>query len=425
MTSHRHVSPAARPIALALTALATCLEPGALCAQEAANLGAAAGYALLGLQNGTVSVNSGSIVTGDFGYSAGVVSTTNQKLGEHFGDWTGTAYVHSNVAAFASASNFQPTGGIVTNAAQDARLDAANADVLDVSAHIAELPATGNLGVVLDQSVTLGSVDGQRTLHVIDVASLSMNSDVLGLVGDPDDVFVFRIHGDFRFSQSTVQLTGGLTAGHVLFYFMPNGNYTRNVLINKSATNFQGTILAPNLAGNAVEYHNPATFRGAIIAQRIVVHSDFSLVHVPFNGLICDGPQAAVNTNLPACGAAPSPALNSSLPIIGQTLQLSLASQLPNSLVVVVASLTPAQPTALPSSPCTFYVDLTQQEPLIPLALTNGNGEWSFAAPLPAHCKLVGLPLTMQAVVISLTPGPVPYIPGFLSNGLAMVIGLP
>lgn len=102
-------------IAIALTGAAATAQSG---------LGAAAEYALLGLTNGTVSVNSASTVVGDFGYSAGVTSTTNQKIGGSVGTWTGTAYVHSAVAAFqAHPTNYAPSGGIVTSAAEDARLD--------------------------------------------------------------------------------------------------------------------------------------------------------------------------------------------------------------------------------------------------------------------------------------------------------------
>lgn len=421
MSAHR---PASSPTAATWILAACCLAPAAVRGQELANLGAAADYALLGLQNGNVSINSGSIVTGDFGYSAGVTSTTNQKLGETLGDWTGTAYVHSAVAAFSSASNYRPTGGIVTDATQDARLAVANADALEVSAVIEDLPGTASVGAIVDQSLVLGTVDNVRTVHVVDIASLLMNSDVLELVGDAADVFVLRIRGDFRFSQSEVRLTGGVTPGHVLFYFPPSGNFTRNVLINKSATIFQGTILAPDLGSHAIEYHNPASFQGAIIAQRIRVHSDFSLVHVPFDGLVCTGPAPAVNANLPACNAATDPVLGSTLPIVGMDFQLDLTSTLPDSLVFTAVSLSAAQPLPLPGSACTLYPDLGLLVPLLPLGVTDAGGHWSVSVLLPAHCKLVGMELTLQSLVFSATPGPVPYLPGFLSNGVEFLMGV-
>ena len=71
---------------------------------QAMTLGEAANYTLLGLNNGVVGIDAGSTAFGDFGYCAGVVSTTNKGLG-----WTGTAYVHSGVANFTHDPTYVPT----------------------------------------------------------------------------------------------------------------------------------------------------------------------------------------------------------------------------------------------------------------------------------------------------------------------------
>jgi len=47
-----------------------------------------------------------------------------------------------------------------------------------------------------------------------------------------------------------------------------------DIKVNKAGTAFNGTILAPT---GSVEYHNPATFNGRIIAQSIDLHSDFNI----------------------------------------------------------------------------------------------------------------------------------------------------
>src|SRR5437868_5484871 len=82
-------------------------------------------YGLLGMNGGVFTINSGTNLIADVGYSSGVTSNTNQKI-DHF---TGTAYVHSNVSSFVyTAATYQPTGGIVRNdSTADASLDAANA----------------------------------------------------------------------------------------------------------------------------------------------------------------------------------------------------------------------------------------------------------------------------------------------------------
>jgi choice-of-anchor A domain-containing protein len=390
---------------------------------RAQNLGAAANYVLLGLANGTVIVDSGTAVAGDFGYSAGTTST-NQKLGND-ALWLGTAYVHSQVASFQAAANFLPSGGIVTNAAEDARLDQANLDAVAASAYVASLPATETLGDIVDQSVTLGSVDGLHTVHIVDVTSLLMNSDVLHLIGDATDVFVFNVRGDFRFSQSEVLLSGGITAANVLFNFPVGGNYTRNVLVNKSATIFNGTMLAPDLNGFELEYHNPASFHGAIIARRIDVHSDFNLNHEPFTGCVCTGPAAIADANFPSCGSPLDPVLTSTRPVLGSTLTLHVTSQLPNALLLLAASPGAPLPFQFPGSECTAWVDVTNFF-VASVALTDANGSWTFTAAVPAECIHVGRALTVQTTILDpAVPGPIPGFPFWLSNAVYLALGVP
>jgi hypothetical protein len=244
------------------------------------SLGEAATYGILALNNGTLSINSATVFIGDIGYSRDVVSTTNQKIGEgYLGEWTGEAYVHSQVSNFQySAKDYIPSGGRVTNSIQDARLDAANIAALQASTTISQLTPTNIVRAINDANLSLGAIDGKQTINVVQLASLNMNSDVLELKGDASDYFLINVLGDFQFSQSEVRLTGGLTADHVIFNF-PNAS---TINLNKSSNIFNGTILAPKLNTNLI-YHNPAQFNGAIIANRISVHSDFNLNHVGFN----------------------------------------------------------------------------------------------------------------------------------------------
>ncbi len=236
----------------------------------------AGSYALLGLAGGTVIVNSATTVTGDFGYSSGVTSNTNQKITT----WTsGTAYVSSGVSSFNyTPATYQPPGGIVTNATQDARLVTANTEALAASAQLGALTTTINLGTINDTSASAGVVNGVANLNVVKIDSLDMKSDILTLTGDASDYFVINVLGDFKFAQSEVQLIGGVTANHVIWNFpvLPGSHV---IDLDKAENIFNGTILAPD---DAVGYHNPATFNGAIIAKDINVHSDFNLNWAPF-----------------------------------------------------------------------------------------------------------------------------------------------
>ena len=249
------------------------------------SLGSASGFALLSLEGGSMTINSATKIVGDVGYSDGVVSNTNQKAE----DFTGGAYVHSGASFSYEDKNFFPTGGVLTGISVDNLLDQANDDVLLLATNLNGLLATGSTGFLGDNdSLTFFS---SGSLNVIDIAGVNYNSDSLTLQSRSGfmDTFVLRVAGNFDFSQSSVILNG-LTASNVLFYF-PNAS---DIKINKSATVFNGTILAPN---GSVEYHNPATFNGAIIARHIDVHSDFNLNHVP----LVPEPSAAI---LGALGAA-------------------------------------------------------------------------------------------------------------------------
>ena len=92
-----------------------------------------------------------------------------------------------------------------------------------------------------------------------------------------DDYFIFNVNDSFNFAASKIILTG-TTADHVLFNFLGGSNC--DVAIKKSESEFYGTILAPYAT---VEYHNPATFVGAIIGLNLNLHSDFNLIYKPFD----------------------------------------------------------------------------------------------------------------------------------------------
>ncbi len=234
-------------------------------------LGAASQFGILGLNNGSIIINSSSSLKGNVGYSAGVTSTTNQKVDV----FTGTVYVSSQVASFDyTPATFAPSGGIIgsptPSATADALLNQANIDALAASSSYAALPVNVNLGVLGDNDNRTVNRVGPTT--VVQISSLNYNSDVITLVGQAgqNDLFIINVLGSFEFSQSIVQLTN-VSPARVLWNF-PNAN--TQIDLNKSASIFQGTILAPT---SLVTYHNPATFNGAIIAKDIYVHSDFNL----------------------------------------------------------------------------------------------------------------------------------------------------
>jgi hypothetical protein len=222
-------------------------------------LGSANTFALLALNNGSMIINSSTSITGDVGYSAGVTSTTNQKVSS----FTGTAYVSSSATFLDTPATFQPSGGIVMGA--DALLNAANTSVAAAAACYAALGPGTSLGNVTG-SLTLNSTG---PVNVYSIGSVNVNSATITLNGASTDLFLFIVQGSFDWSQSQIVLNG-VSPNQIVWYF-PNAS---DITVNKSSTVFAGTILAPT---GTVIYHNPAQFTGAIIAESIDVHSMFNI----------------------------------------------------------------------------------------------------------------------------------------------------
>lgn len=241
------------------------------------NLGTAADFTILALENGRLSINSATSLTGNVGYSAGVITVEAQKVDT----FTGTAFVNSGFATTSFnnkyvAATFAPSGGIqygpglVDNKLHQANLDAMNA----ASFYAGLIPAGGSardLGNLGDNDNRTLNGTGLG-LNIYRLGSLNYNSDVLTLIGGANDVFVFDVTGNFDFSQSQIVLTGGITANNVLFNFLTGSS--GHVDLNKAANEFYGTILSPSAP---IDYHNPATFVGRLIGTNITLHSDFNL----------------------------------------------------------------------------------------------------------------------------------------------------
>ena len=285
MRSHIHAL-----AATVLAAVTVCFTLSATPA-HAAILSPADQFVILGIggtsaaSRGDVSINSATSIIGNVGYNQFTTSLTNQKVNL----FTGTAYVHSEVAPGGvtganwdyAAATYAPSGGIQygsANAAVDTLLTDARTAALAASTFYGGLPATQTLPALNDASLNIVS---DQSVNVINIPSINVNSDTITLTGRPGftDTFIIRTTGSFDISQSTISLVN-TDAAHVLWYFPTAGSH---ILLNKDSTVFNGTILAPFTTNSEpVEYHNPATFNGAIIARDIDVHSDFNINHVPF-----------------------------------------------------------------------------------------------------------------------------------------------
>ncbi|QNN23765.1 hypothetical protein HED60_16305 [Planctomycetales bacterium ZRK34] len=238
-------------------------------ASAAVVLGEAEDFVLLALDDGSMIINSATSITGNVGYSDGVTSGTNQKVTT----FNGGVYIHSGASVTTTPATFDPSLGTTTGGAADTKLDQANVDALLAATSIAGLSADYTLGAVNDGDNPVINRTGAMT--VVDITDLTNKTDTFEFVGDVsgNDQFIVRVSGALDWDGGVVTLTNVLP-GNVIWYF-PNAS---NVLIGKAETVFAGTILAPT---GDVDYHNPATFNGRIIALDINVHSDFNITQPP------------------------------------------------------------------------------------------------------------------------------------------------
>lgn len=251
--------------AAAVLLMAGLLDMAPRSASAAVVLGQVDDFTLLALEGGNMIINSATSISGNVGYSDGVTSKTNQKVDV----FTGAAYIHSGASVTTTPATFAPSLGTVVGGAADAKLDQANLDAIAAAAFISGLAADYSLGVVGDNDNRVVHRIGAMT--IVDITSLHYKTDMIEFVGDAggNDQFIVRISGTLNWDSSQVKLTNVLPDN--LIWYFPNAS---GIFVGKAETIFAGTILAPT---GHVEYHNPATFNGRIIARDIDVHSDFNI----------------------------------------------------------------------------------------------------------------------------------------------------
>jgi len=238
-------------------------------------LGQAATYVLFDVSNSQWQMNN-SVVTGPM---AGGPGTTYNWSGSG-GPYTGPMYYQTG-GAVPPVNNLggtpKPTviATDLTQAVLDARAAAASAASL-----------TANLTIPGNQITGNGSVTGNGGENVIDLTQVNMSNGAFTINGTANDMFIFRVSGNFTVGNSSIRVTGGVTPDHVLWYF-PN---TSTIKSPNGA--WDGTILALN---SPIQFDNTPSglglVHGAIIASDDVnnnqnwvfsVVSGFDIDHRPF-----------------------------------------------------------------------------------------------------------------------------------------------
>jgi hypothetical protein len=227
-------------------------------------LGAASQYGIFVINGGELIMNS-STVWGDVALGPGGNAKTLAKT-----TLDGRFYFHPGTSRSVSAKDFLDTSGqTVTFVSRD--LAAAQADANAASAAFAAMAPNQTYGNVTGNL----TITGTSGINVISMSSVNVKSRVLTFSGPADAVFVVNVAGHFEFAQSEMRLTGGVTANKIVWNFPTAGN---TILLYKAENIIRGTFLAPQ---RDVNYHNPASFEGAIIARGLNLHSMGNLRHRP------------------------------------------------------------------------------------------------------------------------------------------------
>lgn len=211
----------------------TVILAGSDCAANTVpNLGAAADFGLLGLNNAHYAIQSAAIA-GNIGIGQGGTATNNS------GSIAGTAIEYSsgqitNTGSISGGISINPTE--MTNANAGA-LSAYNTAVGDT--------ATQSFGAITSSR----TITGNGGLNVVDIASVNLNNRAITLSGTSSDIFVLRIAGNFTMAGSAgIVLGANVSASRVLIVFTGTGT-TINIGINATRS-INGTLLAPSASTN-------------------------------------------------------------------------------------------------------------------------------------------------------------------------------
>lgn len=213
---------AAPSVQLRLRPLLEELEPRVV---PSVDLGAAASYAVLGLQNTSIS-NSNVSITGNEGVSqGGKLSNSNHST------------ITGNVTEYQTGqySGGGQLGGTIS--VDPSGIAQADSDAVNASAAAAALTPTQTFGSITQLTV----ITGNGGLNVIQI-----NGDIkssLILKGTANDVFILNVTGNLALGgTSTLSLGPGVIASNVLYNFTG----ASGEISTQSGNVVNGTLLAPN-----------------------------------------------------------------------------------------------------------------------------------------------------------------------------------
>jgi hypothetical protein len=211
-------------IVAVLVAAATSLSRASI-----VDLGAAAGYSILGINGATINLSSGPLrIYGNVG--VGDASQLN---------FSGGGQIVGRVD-FSPSATLNTGGNTITGGTNPMSFSAVNAAVLNAVNFANSLTATQAFSSI-NSAMTLNSTS---SLNVISVAGdIHLSGGNLTLNGSASDTFVFKISGTMELSGDTnILLTGGLTPNNVIWDFIGSGSQVQT----SGKSNTAGIFLAPD-----------------------------------------------------------------------------------------------------------------------------------------------------------------------------------
>lgn len=246
-TTKKHRTTQARTVGeLALCAVVLSLCLSGVAQATTISLGEAGLFTALALNNCFVFMgNDPTKVTGDMGIAAGSQGLLDK------GTVTGTTFVDP----LATVTTGGSWNGTIVNQSLAQAVSHAVAASLAFGGLTANQPNTS-----LATTTTLNGLSGDN-IYLL-TGGVNLNSKTLTLNGPADAYFIFNDPDGFFFSSSSIALTGGVTANHVLFNLTGSTAGVEAGLRNSGT--FRGTLLAPNRAIQA----DHLTIEGALIGGR-------------------------------------------------------------------------------------------------------------------------------------------------------------
>jgi hypothetical protein len=176
------------------------------------NLGAASGFAVLGIgSNTTISINGGNGVHGNVGGRNNIALDNPSNI-------FGQVILGSGGSFHSTAQNpvvATQNAALLTQAAADARAAATTA---------AGLAATNTSILSVNLSNSTGTITGGAMRNVLNLTSVNLNHGTLILSAPAGGSFVLNVSGNFVLNTGSILLSGGLTADDVLINVTGTGS---------------------------------------------------------------------------------------------------------------------------------------------------------------------------------------------------------